>query len=323
MITNVTEEIKLQEERPDDLGPLEVAYLTVPFREISMAESLSCAFAGLAVDRPFRLSTNAYKLPEMDPTKTKYVHVGGFYDGKSDPKPGEYFNGGVYDSDRLLFDEDGRPREIDLRKLSENGTGLTQAANTVVLHVPFEIDDDADGNPIPLVEQCRFIDRNMIAKWGFPVPNVVTLSGDDREWATDDKYAHIGKSVHCGFAVLPSTDFELREKVTHAIAVITGGDPAVADRCRRMRLGGCKTRWAGWMDCGLWRYQTALLMRREPTTLEHLWGCCQRAAADLGIADTEKAYQARLVAKALSETSHQCLELARELWGAYVGVHHG
>jgi hypothetical protein len=294
----------------DEPGLIEKAFLTVGFKECAK-EYIGGMFCG-ATQAGFRPtnSCNLETLKAYDPQVFKFVLTGGFQSRKG--KPGEFVNGPMYDIPKLLFDKNGQPRAFDPARY---GTGVTQDAVTLATTIGFEVDDGPDGLPVPTREQARQIDI-LVRICGFPVPNAVCMSGDDRPWVVREiertgLICQPGKSIHAILSLRPTTDLAAREEAAHAVAVVTGGDIAVCDLGHRFRLGGIIARFDGDEDVGCCRVQTALHIHNTPTTIEQVMGACERWASDNGI-NLVGAFEARKAASALMGGVTRFKNMAKE-----------
>lgn len=116
------------------------------------------------------------------------------------------------------------------------GKGLGDRGLGTPCNLVFEID------AVSLTEQCRRLDA-MVAI-GVPMPNAACSSG--------------GKSIHVIYAVSNMT-WEQRDRLQSMLLAVTGADPSVGNRGRKMRLGGYKDEL---------RTQTILHLDSTPTTVE-------------------------------------------------------
>lgn len=236
-------------------GPLEAAFNTVVFGQIGDSNA-------------FLRSTFCGHPAAQDLMKSKgeFVWNGKVYDTKTKrDKPGRFFVVGPY------------PEHL-AASAGEYGKGLGAADVGTPCVVCIEVDENPDGSLVGLDEQCRRLDE--LVDLGLPPPNAVCLSG--------------GKSVHAFWAVKGLT-WPTRDKLQQRLLALTGADPSVGDRGRKMRLGGV-------YEGG--RKQTILALHNTPTSLADMTMGLDAACRSWGMADDPATVlQGRMKARALRKGS--------------------
>lgn len=161
---------------------------------------------------------------------TEFVWRGKIWDKatKSD-KPGMYFAVSPYPAGYL-------------ERAGSYGIGLCDPNVGTPCVLCVEVDENPDGSPVSLVEQCRRLDA--LVALGLPSPNAVCLSG--------------GKSVHAFWSVTGMT-LAVRQELETALLALTGADPSVGTPGHKMRLGGYKDDK---------RTQTILTLHQTPSTTD-------------------------------------------------------
>lgn len=128
---------------------------------------------------------------------------------------------------------------------------------------PVEIDEDIEGNRIPLEFQCQILD-GAVADGMLP-PNALVLSGDARPPALCAGYHSVapGKSLHAHFGYLPLDPHNeahkaLRKEINDLLVAIFHSDPMVGNAGRLMRVGGTVAWHRGFSLSDVPRVQTLL-----------------------------------------------------------------
>lgn len=234
-------------------GPIETAYQTVRYGQLGNSDDFRRAVfcghpdpAGLAA------------------AKTEFVWSGYIWNAaEKKDAPGAFLIVSPYPIS-------ARPESDAGRKY---GKGLRDENVGTPCVLCLEIDEDEDGNPMPLGEQCRLIDGLVAA--GLPSPTAVCLSG--------------GKSVHAFWGVT-GMDWPTRDRLEQALLALVPADPSVGNRGRKMRLGGY---------IGEGRVQTILHLSYQPSTAERMKAGIQAVRAAWGVTETAEAIlQARMSRRA-------------------------
>jgi len=163
----------------------------------------------------------------------------------------------------------------------ERGTGLNADVCAAPCNVVAEIDADADGNAMTILEGLAKLDSVVDA--GVPFPSVIILSGDDRgvEFNGGFTDAQPGKSPHFVWAVSGLTE-ATRARAQRLILSLLDGDLSVGDITRKMRTPGffSPTKVKGQY---VRRVQTVLHAEKTVHTSEDFIAALESAVEKLGV----------------------------------------
>ena len=173
---------------------------------------------------------------------------------------------------------------------------------------PFEIDEDIEGNRIPLELQCQILD-GAVADGMLP-PNALVLSGDSRPPALCAGYHNFvaGKSVHAHFGYLPldpqnTSHRALRKEINELLVATFHSDPMVGNAGRVMRVGGAVAWDQGFSPSEVPRVQTLLSSHDQIYHAEEVRDSLRRVVEVRGIdVAATLAYQAEQRRQRLAAT---------------------